>query len=90
MKLKERYFSQQQHHLSFANRIQYLSNTIMEEQVVTLAKISRERVLQEIEKVVFWTVNIDGTTDIFKTDQVALLIRYVKMNYLERLIEIKE
>ena len=90
MKLLASYVPQLQHHLSSANRIQYMSNTMMEEQVMTLAKISRKRVLQEIEKAVFWTVIIDGTTDISKTDQVALLIRYVKMNYPERLVEIKE
>ena len=48
MKLLARYVPQLQHHLSSTNRINYLSNTIMEEQVVTLAKISREKVLQEI------------------------------------------
>ena len=86
MKLLARYVPQLQHHLSSANR---MSNTFMEEQVMTLA-ISHERVLQEIEKAVFWTVIIDGTTDISKTDQVAFLIRYVKMNYPEKLVEIKE
>ena len=60
------------------------------EALLTLAKIRHDRVQHEIEKPVFWTVIIDGTTDISKTDQVALLIRYVNMNYPEILVKIKE
>lgn len=84
MKLLARYVPRLERHLSSGNRINYLSNTIMEEEVATLAKISRQKIFQDISNANFWTVICDGSTDVYKTDHTALLIRYVEVDYPER------
>jgi hypothetical protein len=90
MKLMARHIPQLSIHLNSGKRIKYMSNTIMEEQVRTIAGITRQRLLDDINEAVFWTIIIDGTTDISKTDQLALLVRYVKTQYGERKVEVKE
>jgi hypothetical protein len=46
MKLLARDVPQLERHLSSGNRVKYLSNTVMEEEIATFAKISRQKILQ--------------------------------------------
>jgi hypothetical protein len=65
MKLMTRHIPQLFIHLNSGKRIKYMSNTITEEQVRTIAGITRQRLLDDINEAVFWKIIIDGTTDIY-------------------------
>lgn len=84
------YHPQLHEHLTSENRMKYLSNTIMEKQVRTSSNITRCQIFAEVEKAVFWTVNIDNSADIWKTDQVAMLVRYASLDYDQQRVSVKE
>lgn len=90
IKFLSKYCPQLQHHLESESKIKYLSNTITDEQIKHLADSVRLSILNEIRSSIFWTVIVDGTTDISKTDQVALLIRYVHLDPSANKICVKE
>jgi hypothetical protein len=77
-------------HLASEEKIKYLSKTITNEQISILASQTREKILNDCKKAKFYTIIADSSTDITHTDQLAILLRFVCVDYDNKTTEIRE
>jgi hypothetical protein len=77
-------------HMKSENRIKYLSKTISEEQVHILGKCVQQHIVKECREAKFFTVIADSTTDISHKDQLAILLRYVRIDSETKEVELRE
>lgn len=71
-------------------KIKYLSWSVQNELIDILSNDIRRTICNDIRNSLFFSVIIDSTQDISKTDQVSLVIRYTNVNHEEKKVEIKE
>ncbi|MCC5257489.1 DUF4371 domain-containing protein, partial [Staphylococcus aureus] len=62
-------------------KIKYFSWKIQNELIDLLASRTRNLLCVDIKKSHWFSINMDSTLDITKTDQVSIVIRYVKLDY---------
>ena len=76
-----------QHIRQFANRgrghSSYLSKTICDEIVTIMAQKALGVIKQEIVKSRYFSISVDSTPDITRTDQFTIIIRHVNMTNYE-------
>jgi hypothetical protein len=77
-------------HLQSESRIRYLSETITNEQIEILAKLTLNKIIEDIQNAKYWTIITDSTTDISHRDQIAILVRYVSVDYEHHKVDICE
>jgi hypothetical protein len=77
-------------HFQSESRIKYLSKTITDEQINILGSNIREKIVSDCNESHFFTVIADSTTDISHKDQLAILLRFVNIDYSSKTVEINE
>ena len=58
----------------------YLSSTIYEEIIQIMADKIRQKIIDEIKTVKYYSIIVDGSPDISHVDQLSFVIRYVQEN----------
>ncbi|XP_060846259.1 zinc finger MYM-type protein 1-like [Rhopalosiphum padi] len=71
-------------------RVKYLSWKVQNEIIDLLATRMRNIICDEIRSSQCYTIIMDSTQDISKTDQVSFILRYAVVNYADCTFEIKE
>lgn len=71
-------------------KIKYLSWAIQNELIDILATDLRRTICNDIKSSCFFSVILDSTQDITKKDQVSLVIRYTKVDFEQKIVEVKE
>ena len=66
----------------------YLSPTIQNELIELLGKKVKHLILEEIKAAKYFSILLDSTLDVSHIDQMALIVRYVKVDSTE--VQIKE
>ena len=66
----------------------YLSPTIQNELIKLLGKKVKHLILEEIKAAKYFSILLDSTPDVSHIDQMALIVRYVKVDSIE--VQIKE
>ena len=61
----------------------YLSPTIQNELIELLGKKVKHLILEEIKAAKYFSILFDSTPDVSHTDQMALIVRYVKVDSSE-------
>ncbi|KAL4131264.1 hypothetical protein QTP88_008601 [Uroleucon formosanum] len=78
-------------HLNSNSKIKYLSKTITNEVLETLALETKSLIIKQCKKAKFFTLLADSTTDVAHLEQMAILLRYVQIDpECEQSIVIKE
>ncbi|KAF0714077.1 zinc finger MYM-type protein 1-like, partial [Aphis craccivora] len=78
-------------HLNSNSKIKYLSKTITNEVLETLALETKSLIIKQYKKAKFFTLLADSTTDVAHLEQMAILLRYVQIDpECEQSIVIKE
>ena len=77
-------------HFEDKGHLKYLSKTIFEEQVQILSKMTLDKIVDLCKEAKFFTVIADSTTDISHKDQMAVLLRFIKIDRLDKSVEIVE
>lgn len=76
-----KYFPDLCSHLS--NSARYLSPKIQNEFIDINCSLIQKAIVDECNQSLFWSVMIDETTDMSKTEQVSLCVRYIKREKFE-------
>lgn len=71
-------------------KTKYLSWDIQNELIDILATDLRRKICNDIKSSCFFSVILDSTQDITKKDQVSIVIRYAKIHFEQKIVEIKE
>lgn len=83
-----------QQHLSAVNNspssLSYLSPTIQNELIHLMAKMTKEKLLEEIKEAKHFAILFDSTPDIQHRDQMSQVIRYVHVHPETKKVSIKE
>jgi len=72
------------------NKNKYLSWKIQNELIDILASSTRNLLCEDIKRSQWFSIIMDSTLDITKTDQVSIVIRYVILDYETRNLTIEE
>lgn len=72
------------------NKIKYLSAETQNEMITFASQHVLNEIISEIKNAPFFSLIIDTTQDISKTDQLSLVIRHVSVDNNENKLEIKE
>lgn len=65
------------------SRLTFLSNNTQDKLTAVMAGLVRDKIKQEIDRALFFSVAVDGTTDITLCEQEAIVVRYVKSDSTE-------
>ncbi|KAJ8914406.1 hypothetical protein NQ315_017500, partial [Exocentrus adspersus] len=60
--------------------VSYTSKSICDEFIACIAKMIREKIQIEVKKCKYYSISIDSTPDISRTDQLIFIIRYTGQN----------
>lgn len=76
-------------------RLTFLSNDTQDKLTMTMASLVRKKIAQEVNMAIFFSLSVDGTTDITLCEQLAIVVRYVirkddQVHANERMIDLKE
>ena len=74
--------------LSSKGMTTYLSPTIQNELIELLGKKVKHLILEEIKAVKYFSILLDSIPDVSHIDQIALIVKYVKVDSSE--VQIKE
>lgn len=72
------------------NKIKYLSWKIQNELIQILSSEVLNILGNEVRESKYYSIIMDSTQDVTKIDQLSVILRYVKVNYENKSIEVKE
>ena len=71
----------QAHYLSWQSQNEFISEC---------ARLVQEAVVKEVKDAVYFTIITDGTPDVFHTEQITFILRFVRFNSGKMIWEVKE
>lgn len=79
-----------QSHLEKVSRKKYLTPQTQNELIARIGKKIRNKLLSDIIQSKYYSILLDCTSDISRTEQMTLVLRYVYFDSMKRLFQIKE